>query len=84
IMMSDSEDSTVTYTAVSSPFEDRSDIGSLEVNGPPMMPEDPYAYIVAAYQAPPSPDYIPGPEEQQSPPLLDFVPEPIYPEYMPL
>ncbi|GJV99946.1 hypothetical protein Tco_1555198 [Tanacetum coccineum] len=82
--MSDSEDSTVTYTAVSSLFEDRSDIGSPGVDGPPIMPEDPYAYIVAAYQAPPSPDYMPGPEEPQSPPPLDFVPEPMYPEYMPL
>ncbi|GKB43066.1 hypothetical protein Tco_0888008 [Tanacetum coccineum] len=81
--MSDSEDSTVTYTAVSSPFEDASDIGSPEVDGPPIMLEDPYAYIMAAYQVPPSPDYMPGPEEPQSPPLLDFVPEPMYPEYMP-
>ncbi|GJS05628.1 hypothetical protein Tco_0322136 [Tanacetum coccineum] len=48
--MSDSEDSTVTYTAVSSPFEDGSDIGSPRVDGPPIMPEDPYAYIMAAYQ----------------------------------
>ncbi|GKC52536.1 hypothetical protein Tco_1075281, partial [Tanacetum coccineum] len=83
-IMLDSEDSTVTYTAVSSPFEDRSDIGSPGVDGPPIMPEDPYAYIVAAYQAPPSPDYMPSPEEPQSPPLLDFVPEPMYPECMPL
>ncbi|GKB57615.1 hypothetical protein Tco_0913801 [Tanacetum coccineum] len=82
--MSDSEDSTVTYTQVSSPFADLSYIGSPEVNGPPMMPEDPYAYIVAAYQAQPSPDYIPSPKEPQSPPPLDFVPEPMYPEYMPL
>ncbi|GKD80260.1 hypothetical protein Tco_1342881, partial [Tanacetum coccineum] len=81
--MSDSEDSTVTYTAVSSPFEDGSDIGSPGVDGPPIMPEDPYAYIMAAYQVPPSPDYMPGPEEPQSPPPLDFVPEPMYPEYMP-
>ncbi|GKC70248.1 FAR1-related sequence 5-like protein [Tanacetum coccineum] len=81
--MSDSEDSTVTYTAVSSPFEDGSDIGSPGVDGPPIMPEDPYAYIMAAYQVPPSPDYIPGPEEPQSPPPLDFVPEPMYPEYIP-
>ncbi|GKF46267.1 hypothetical protein Tco_0136069, partial [Tanacetum coccineum] len=66
--MSDSEDSTVTYTAVSSPFEDGSDIGPPGVDGPPIMPEDPYAYIVAAYQAPPSPDYMPGLEELQSPP----------------
>ncbi|GJR89658.1 hypothetical protein Tco_0213669 [Tanacetum coccineum] len=47
------------------------------------MPEGPYAYIMVAYQVPPSPDYIPGPEEPQSPPPLDFVPEPMYPEYMP-
>ncbi|GJS70967.1 hypothetical protein Tco_0703808 [Tanacetum coccineum] len=81
--MSDLEDSTVTYTAVSSPFEDGSDIGSPGVDGPPIMPEDPYAYIMAAYQVPPSPDYILGPEEPQLPPPLDFVPEPMYPEYMP-
>ncbi|GJS13285.1 hypothetical protein Tco_0407757 [Tanacetum coccineum] len=80
---------------VSFPVEDDSDIGSPGVDGPPIMPEDPYAYIMAAYEVPPSPDYIPGPEvppspdyipgpeEPQSPPPLDFVPEPMYPEYMP-
>ncbi|GKB67558.1 hypothetical protein Tco_0928970, partial [Tanacetum coccineum] len=47
------------------------------------MPEDPYAYIMAAYQVLPLPDYIPGPEEPQSPPPLDFIPKPMYPEYMP-
>ncbi|GJW11994.1 hypothetical protein Tco_1577821 [Tanacetum coccineum] len=78
--MSDSEDSTVTYTAVSSPFADLPDIGSPGVDGPPVMPEDPYAYVVAAFQAPPSPDYVPGPEYPPSP---DFVPEPVYPEFMP-
>ncbi|GJR80138.1 hypothetical protein Tco_0150923 [Tanacetum coccineum] len=82
--MLDSEDSTVTYTAVSNPFEDRLDIGSPGVDGPPIMLEDPYAYIVAAYQAPPSPDYMSSPEEPQLPPPLDFVREPMYPEYMPL
>nr|GEV00322.1 putative reverse transcriptase domain-containing protein [Tanacetum cinerariifolium] len=51
-------------------------------------------------EAPPSPDYIPGPEEPQTPPTPqdehehepmfiqphdpNFVPEPIYPEYIPL
>ncbi|GJU96193.1 hypothetical protein Tco_1320949, partial [Tanacetum coccineum] len=60
-VMSDSKDSTVTYTAVSSPFADLPDIGSLGVDRPPVMPEDPYAYVVAAFQAPPSPDYVPGP-----------------------
>ncbi|GKF84063.1 hypothetical protein Tco_0248961, partial [Tanacetum coccineum] len=50
--------------------------------------------------APPSPDYIPGPENPQTPPVpqdederepmfvqahdIDYVPEPIYPEYIPL
>ncbi|GKD50623.1 hypothetical protein Tco_1279599 [Tanacetum coccineum] len=78
--MSDSEDSTVTYTAVSSPFADLPDIGSPGVDGPPVMPEDPYAYVVAAFQAPPSPDYVSGPEYPPSP---EFVPEPVYPEFMP-
>ncbi|GKC92725.1 hypothetical protein Tco_1158167 [Tanacetum coccineum] len=80
--MSDSEDSVVTYTQVSSPFEDSSYVGSPGVDGPPMMPKDPYAYIATAYQAPPSPDYMPGLEEQQSPPPLEFVPESMYTEYM--
>ncbi|GJT24214.1 hypothetical protein Tco_0894151 [Tanacetum coccineum] len=63
-----------------------SNIGSPGVVGPeheglPWMLDDPYVQV--ALQAPPSPDYIPGPEEPQSPPLPDFVPEPVYPEYMP-
>ncbi|GJT45289.1 hypothetical protein Tco_0954004 [Tanacetum coccineum] len=63
--MSDSEDSTVTYTTVSSPFGGLSDIGSPGL-------------------APPSPDYVPSPEElEQAPPLPEFIPEPVYPEYMP-
>ncbi|GJS14479.1 hypothetical protein Tco_0408951 [Tanacetum coccineum] len=79
--MSDYEDSTVTYTAVSNPFADLPDIRSPRVDGPPVMPEDPYAYVVAAFQAPPSPDYVPGPEYPPSP---EFVPELVYPEFMPL
>ncbi|GKF22884.1 hypothetical protein Tco_0075206, partial [Tanacetum coccineum] len=52
-VMSDSEDSTVTYTEV-------------------------------VIHAPPSLDYVPGPEEpKQVPPIPDFVPEPDYPEFMP-
>ncbi|GJW15363.1 hypothetical protein Tco_0019496 [Tanacetum coccineum] len=45
------------------------------------MPEDPYAYVVVASQAPPSPDYVLDPEYPPSP---EFVPEPVYPEFMPL
>ncbi|GJX57148.1 hypothetical protein Tco_0287045, partial [Tanacetum coccineum] len=89
IIMSDSEHSTVTYTSVS---EDDSDIGSPGVDGPPIMPEDPYAYIMAAYGVPPSPDYIPGPEVPPSPdyipgpegpPSPDYVPGPEEPEQAP-
>ncbi|GJW44809.1 hypothetical protein Tco_0073608 [Tanacetum coccineum] len=78
--MSDSEESGITYTAVSSPFEDLSDIGSPraddhELLEPLYMLEDPYAE--AAFQAPPSPDYVPGPEEpEQAPPSPDYVPGP--------
>ncbi|GJS09564.1 hypothetical protein Tco_0366360 [Tanacetum coccineum] len=69
IIMSDSEHSTVTYTSVSIPVEDDSDMGSPGVDKPP------------------SPDYVPGPEEpEQAPPspvYLPYVPEPVYPEYIP-
>ncbi|GKB11016.1 hypothetical protein Tco_0844939, partial [Tanacetum coccineum] len=78
LVMSDLEDSTVTYTTVSSPFKGLSDIGSPGVDRLPMMLEDPY--VEAALQVPPSPDYVPGPEYPPSP---EFVPEPVYPEFMP-
>ncbi|GJW12676.1 hypothetical protein Tco_1578503 [Tanacetum coccineum] len=70
--MSDSEHSTVTYTSVS---EDDLYMGSPGVEGP-------------IFQDPPSPDYIPGPEEpEQAPPspiYVPFVPEPVYPEFLPV
>ncbi|GJY39457.1 hypothetical protein Tco_0425821 [Tanacetum coccineum] len=79
--MSDSKDSTITYTEVSSSFEDFSDIGSPGVDGLPVMLEDPY--VEAALQAPPSSDYVPGPEYPPSPVYVPYVPKPIYPEFMP-
>nr|GEV10997.1 hypothetical protein [Tanacetum cinerariifolium] len=83
--MLDSEDSTVTYTKVSSLFEDLSDIRSPRVNGLSMMLQEPYAYVEAALQAPPSLDYVPGPEHPLSPAYVpEFFPEPTYPEFMPL
>nr|GFA37565.1 reverse transcriptase domain-containing protein [Tanacetum cinerariifolium] len=86
-IVSDSEDSTVTYTTVSSPYEGRSRDVSPGVDGPPVMPKDPYAYVVDAFQALPPPDYVPGPEElEQAPPssvYIPYVPEPVYPEYIP-
>nr|GEX89137.1 hypothetical protein [Tanacetum cinerariifolium] len=85
--MSDSEDSTVTYATVSSLYEGRSGDVSLGEDGPPVMPKDPYTYVVAAFQALPEPDYVPGPEEpEQAPPspvYIPYVPEPEYPEYIP-
>ncbi|GJS16075.1 RNA-directed DNA polymerase, eukaryota [Tanacetum coccineum] len=67
----DSEHSTVTYTSV---YEDDSDMGSPGVEGP-------------IFEVPPSPDYVPGPEEpEQAPPspiYIPFIPEPVYPEFLP-
>ncbi|GKE26969.1 hypothetical protein Tco_1442353, partial [Tanacetum coccineum] len=75
--MSDSDESGVTYTEVSSPFEGLSDIGSPRADDHvylelPWMLEDPY--VEAALQAPPSPDYVPSLEEpNQAPPSPDYV-----------
>nr|GFB19166.1 hypothetical protein [Tanacetum cinerariifolium] len=78
--MSDSEELGVTYTDISSPFEELSDIGSPRADDHehlmlPEMLKDPYVEV--ALQAPPSPDYIHGPEEpKQAPPSPDYVPGP--------
>nr|GEZ58437.1 hypothetical protein [Tanacetum cinerariifolium] len=75
--MSDSKESRVTYTDISSPFEELSDIGSPRADDHEylMMIEDPYVEV--ALQAPPSPDYMPGPEEpEQAPPSPDYIPGP--------
>ncbi|GJT91064.1 hypothetical protein Tco_1079909 [Tanacetum coccineum] len=78
--MSDSDESRVTYTEVSSPFEGLSDIGLSRADDHeylelPWMPEDPY--VEAALQALPSLDYVSGLEEpEQAPPSPDYVPGP--------
>nr|GEV10567.1 hypothetical protein [Tanacetum cinerariifolium] len=78
--MSDSDESGVTYTDISSPFEELSDIGSPRADDHehlmlPEMLEDPYVEVVL--QAPPFPDYIPGRKEpEQAPPSPDYVPGP--------
>nr|GFA44474.1 reverse transcriptase domain-containing protein [Tanacetum cinerariifolium] len=69
-----------TYTDISSPFEELSDIGSPRADDHehlmlPEMLEDPYVEV--ALLAPPSQDYIPGHEEpEQAPPSPDYVPGP--------
>ncbi|GJX94530.1 hypothetical protein Tco_0349116 [Tanacetum coccineum] len=66
----------------------------------PLSPTLPSILIPSQPVAPPSPDYIPGPEDPQTPPVSqdedkreamfiqphdpDYMPEPIYPEYIPL
>ncbi|GJS64436.1 hypothetical protein Tco_0679000 [Tanacetum coccineum] len=65
--MSDSEDSTVTYTAISSLYEDSSDMGSPGVEGPPMMPEDPHAYVPVYPEYMPPEDNVLLAEEQPLP-----------------
>ncbi|GJW65878.1 hypothetical protein Tco_0117762 [Tanacetum coccineum] len=65
--MSDSEDSTVTYTEISSPYEDLSDIGSPGAEGP-------------IFQDPSSPDYVPGLRSRAGNTftyLCTLVPEPV-------
>ncbi|GKG36190.1 hypothetical protein Tco_0443868, partial [Tanacetum coccineum] len=57
--------------------------GSPGVDRPPIMPEDPYAYIMAAYEVPPSPNNIPGPEVPPSPDYLPGPEVPPSPDYIP-
>ncbi|GKA53707.1 hypothetical protein Tco_0747022 [Tanacetum coccineum] len=91
--MSDSDESGVTYTEVSSLFEGLSDIGSPRADDHeylelPWMPEDPY--VEAALQAPPSPDYVPGLEHaddeivaEDQPYAKDASPTAQSPDYVP-
>nr|GFB52978.1 hypothetical protein [Tanacetum cinerariifolium] len=64
-------------TDISSPFEELSDIGSPRADDHehlmlPEMLED--TYVEVSLQAPPSPDYIPGPKEpEQAPPSPDYI-----------
>nr|GEY33721.1 reverse transcriptase domain-containing protein [Tanacetum cinerariifolium] len=83
--MSSDSHATITYTSMSS-YE-------VIVNGYYRMHIDPLdPYIQLVMEAPPSPDYIPGPEAPPSPdyiprpevpPSPDYIPEPEYPEYLP-
>nr|GEY83106.1 hypothetical protein [Tanacetum cinerariifolium] len=76
------EDSRITYTDISSPFEHLSDIRSPGVDGLPMVLQDPYVQTVL--QALPSLDYVSVPEHPPSPVYVsEFVPEPVYLEFMP-
>nr|GFA50666.1 hypothetical protein [Tanacetum cinerariifolium] len=71
--MSSDSHATVIYTSMSSYA-----VTINEYYGMRMDPLDPYVQLVMG--APPSPDYIPGPE---APPSPDYIPRPEYPEYLP-
>ncbi|GKA86837.1 hypothetical protein Tco_0808548, partial [Tanacetum coccineum] len=48
------------------------------------IPQSPTRRYPVHLEAPPSSDYVPGPEEpKHAPPSPEFVPEPVYPEFMP-
>ncbi|GJV29870.1 hypothetical protein Tco_1386318 [Tanacetum coccineum] len=78
--------STVTYTSVYidsepvrvfwGPDEEPSD------RGPPRVIIYGYDGLLMQPVAPPSPDYMPGPEHPPSPIDVPYVPEPEYPEYL--
>ncbi|GJQ88974.1 hypothetical protein Tco_0000113 [Tanacetum coccineum] len=78
IVMSDSEDSTVTYKTVSCPFGGSSNIGSTVVDGPLVIPEDPYAYVFVP--EPVYPEFIPpeDEEEEEHPAPADSIPLPVH------
>ncbi|GJY09486.1 hypothetical protein Tco_0377671 [Tanacetum coccineum] len=100
-----SASSAVTYTSVYTDSEpDRAFWGAddeeVSEGGIPRVIVYGYDGLPIQPVAPPSPDYIPGPEDPQTPPVPqdedecepmfvqahdpDFMPEPVYPEYMPL
>nr|GFD04306.1 hypothetical protein [Tanacetum cinerariifolium] len=92
--MSDAS-SAVTYTSVytnSEPWryygEESAKARSLGVivyryDGLPMQPiAPPSPDYVPGPEHPPSPDYVPGPEHPPSPIEIPYVPEPEYPEYL--
>nr|GFA42408.1 hypothetical protein [Tanacetum cinerariifolium] len=92
--MSDAS-STVTYTSVytdSEPWryyeEDLAETGPPRVivygyDGLPIQPvAPPSPDYVPGPEHPPSPDYVPGPEHPPSPIEIPYVPEPEYPEYL--
>ncbi|GJR27820.1 putative reverse transcriptase domain-containing protein [Tanacetum coccineum] len=77
VLQIDEASSGVTYTSISSDYEEPSDVGSPGVviyryDGLPMHPANP-----------PSPNYVPGPEELEQAPLWpDYVSGPEFPEYL--
>ncbi|GKE43685.1 hypothetical protein Tco_1470969, partial [Tanacetum coccineum] len=99
-----SASSAVTYTFVYTDSEPRKVFWGADEEisdeGSPRVIVLRYDGLPIQSVAPPSPDYIPGPEEPQTPPVPqdedereprfiqphdpDYVPEPIYPKYIPL
>ncbi|GJS19097.1 hypothetical protein Tco_0447729 [Tanacetum coccineum] len=105
ISVMSSASSAVTYTSVYTDSEPGrafwgADDEEVSEGGIPRVIVYGYDGLPIQPVAPPSPDYIPGPEDPQTPPVPqdederepmfaqahdpDYVPEPVYPEYIPL
>ncbi|GJV09218.1 hypothetical protein Tco_1346874 [Tanacetum coccineum] len=65
------------------PFAGLPDIGSPGVNGPLVIPEDPYAYVVVSFQAPPPPDYVSEHQQTEHPLPVVVSPTTDSPGYVP-
>nr|GEX52279.1 hypothetical protein [Tanacetum cinerariifolium] len=80
--MSDAS-STVTYTSVYTDSEPGRYYGEDSAEtGPPKVIVYGYDGLPIQPVAPPSPDYVPGPEHPPSPIEIPYMPEPEYPEYL--
>ncbi|GKG09203.1 hypothetical protein Tco_0337949, partial [Tanacetum coccineum] len=71
--MSDSKDSTVTYTQVSSPFDDSLDVGSPGVDGPPdeILRTEEQPLPAAASPTADSPGYVLESNPEEEPEAVD-------------
>ncbi|GJY84440.1 hypothetical protein Tco_0497816 [Tanacetum coccineum] len=83
-----SQDRSTLRLHYTSDSEDDFIHGVTRSRGGPIFQESSSPRLHTGLRGPPSPDYVPGPEEpEQAPPspiYVPFVPEPVYPEFLPV